>query len=141
MGSVENYYEDLNELKAQIEVLKSELFSLEATGISAMRLDKIGTSYNISKPTEIDALNLIEKRTELHQKIIVMQQKVEILECALQALTPYEYEIVKRKIIDNEPFYRICGDLKVSERNARRTKARALVKLERTIYSMKSSLS
>jgi len=134
MGSVENYYEDLNELKAHIEVLKAELFSLEATGISAMKLDKIGTSYNISKPTEIDALGLIGKRSELNEKIVVMQQRVEILDNALNALTPFELEIIKRKVIDNEPFYRICGDMKISERNARRTKARALVKLERTIY-------
>jgi FixJ family two-component response regulator len=133
MSSVENFYEDLNELKAHIEVLRAELFSLEATGISAMRLDKIGKSYNISKPTEIDAISLISKRTELNEKIIVMQQRVEILDNALNALTPFEYEIINRKVINNEPFYRICGDLKISERNARRTKARALIKLERTI--------
>ena len=137
MGSIENEYEDLHELKAQIEVLKSELVSLEETGISAMRLDKVGTSYNISKPTETDALRVIEKRSFIQRKIIVMQQRVEILENALKALTPYEFEIITRKIIDNEPFYRICGDLKVSERNARRTKARALQKLERTIYNQK----
>ena len=139
MGTVENYYEDLNELRAHIEVLKSELYSLEATGISAMKIDKVGHSYNISKPTEQDALGLIEKRTELHQKIIVMQQRVEILDKALVGLTPFEYEIMKRKVIDNEPFYRICGDLKISDRHARRTKARALIKLERTIYNNKKS--
>lgn len=138
MGSVENFYEDLHELIAQIEVLKSELFSLEATGISAMRLDKIGTSYNISKPTEIDAIKLIERRKDLEQKVIVMQQRVEILQNALKSLTPYELEIFTRKVIDNEPFYRICGDLKVSERNAKRVKARALIKLERTIYTTNS---
>lgn len=137
MGSIENEYEDLHELKAQIEVLKSELVSLEETGISAILLDKVGTSYNISKPTEIQALRIIEKRSLIQNKIIVMQQRVEILENALKALTPYELQIITRKVIDNEPFYRICGDLKVSERNARRTKARALQKLERTIYNPK----
>ena len=133
MSSVENFYEDLNELIAQIEVLKSELISLEATGISAMKLDKIGTSYNISKPTEKDALYLIERRVDIENKVIIFEQRLEILQNALKALTSYEYQIIKRKVIDNEPFYRICGDLKISERNARRTKARALIKLERTI--------
>lgn len=141
MSSVENWYEDLHELKAQIEVFKSELFSLEATGISAMKLDKIGTSYNISKPTEQDAIKLIERRTELQNRIIVLEQRVGILENALKALSPYEHEIIKRKVIDNEPFYRICGDLKVSDRNARRAKIRALAKLERTIFGTKNYLS
>lgn len=137
MGSIENEYEDLHELKAQIEVLKSELISIEETGISAIDLDKVGTSYNISKPTEMDALKTMEKRLFLQNKIIVMQQRVKILENALKALTPYEFEIIRRKVIDNEPFYRICGDLKVGERSARRTKARAILKLERTIYMRK----
>jgi FixJ family two-component response regulator len=136
--SVEMWYQDLHELKAQIAVLKSELFSLQATGLSAMTLDKIGMTYNISKPTEQDAINLIERRNDIQQRIVVMEQRVEILENALKALTPYEYEIIKRKVIDNEPFYRICGDLKVSDRNARRAKIRALIKLERTIFSTKN---
>jgi hypothetical protein len=134
MGLVEGFYEDLNELRAHVEVLKSELYSLEATGISAMNLEKVGTSYNISKPTEMDALNLIGRRKELEEKIIVIYKRLEILDSALKALTRFEFEIIKRKVIDGEPFYRICGDMKISERNARRTKARALVKLERTIY-------
>jgi FixJ family two-component response regulator len=134
MGLVEGFYEDLNELRAHVEVLKSELYSLEATGISAMNLEKVGTSYNISKPTEMDALNLIGRRKELEEKITVIYQRLEILDGALKALTNFEFEIIKRKVIDGEPFYRICGDMKISERNARRTKARALVKLERTIY-------
>jgi hypothetical protein len=99
-----------------------------------MNLEKVGTSYNISKPTEMDALNLIGRRKELEEKITVIYQRLEILDGALKALTRFEYEIIKRKVIDGEPFYRICGDMKISERNARRTKARALVKLERTIY-------
>jgi hypothetical protein len=134
MGLVEGFYEDLNELRAHVEVLKSELYSLKATGISAMNLEKVGTSYNISKPTEMDALNLIGRRKELEEKITVIYQRLEILDGALKALTHFEFEIIKRKVIDGEPFYRICGDMKISERNARRTKARALVKLERTIY-------
>lgn len=141
MSSVENFYEDLNELIAQIEVLKSELISLEATGISAMNLDKVGTSYNVSKPTEKDAISLIGRRIELEKKIIVMEQRLEILQNSLKALSPYEYHIIKRKVIDGEPFYRICGDLKISERNARRIKARALLKLERTISIRYSGLS
>lgn len=141
VATIEEDYQNLNSFKAQVEILRYELVTLELTGISAMNYDGVGHSSNVSNPTETEVINYNSRMEYLKNQIIILEQKIKILEEAMKIfeINSHEYLILIRRVINGEVYYRICGDLKIGERHARRIKYEVIQKLAKTINVLKMS--
>ena len=113
--------ESYNTTRIQIGILKDELESIKRTGLSAM-------GHEDTNPEENETY-----KSELENKMFNMTKKLAIIDKAMGALNQLSKEIIIRKVINDEPYYKVCGDLHIGERYARKIKKRSILKMEEII--------
>lgn len=113
--------EHYNTTRTQIGILKDELQSIERTGLSAIGHEDATLE---DKQTY---------RSELENKIFNLEKKLAIIDKAIGALKQISKEVIIRKVINDEPYYMVCGDLHIGERYARKIKKIAILKMEEII--------
>lgn len=121
---IEEILSNYNALKKRVEILKDDLESIEAYGVSALSFAQVngGNTNKIARPTEEQAMDISEIKESIEQEIDLLEQQIKIIDKALEGLNNLEKEVVRQKIIKNEPYFRICGNLKISESHAKRVK-------------------
>lgn len=128
---VERIIREYKKKKARIDILREELESLEATGVSALNFDYRPEKYEIKmvKPTEDEALELNEIKDRVNKRILVLEKQIKIVEKSIDALSDIEKEVIYNKLILAKPYWMVCADIHISERTAKRIKKSALEKL------------
>ena len=127
---VEELLKNYNSIKLQIYIFKEELSSIENTGVSAINYDfKSSPTNEIQRPTENEALYITQRKKQLEMKIFILEKKINIIDRALEHLEDTERDIITMRFIKNEPFYKICLEVHVSERWAREIRRRAITKI------------
>lgn len=128
---VERIIREYKKKKARIDILREELESLEATGVSALNFDYRPEKYEIKKfkPTEDEAIKLNEIKDRLNKRILVLEKQIKIVEKSIDALSNIENEVIYNKLILGKPYWMVCADIHISERTAKRIKKSALEKL------------
>lgn len=131
---MEKIIKDYKLIKARIRILKQEKKSINKTGLSAMSFVKVKVENNqIYSATEEMALENNEKREIIDNKIYILKKRIEILDEALKSTSYLEENIIRKKLIEQQPYYQICGDLAISKRHAINLKKRGLEKITKLI--------
>lgn len=121
---------DYKKIKIQIEVLKESINAIEITGIPAMRYDLVNVkgSY-ISDITFKQAIEYGEKKDNLKRIILILEEEIIIIDKARKILSDMENAVICEVLIEHKPYYRVCGQLNISEGYAKRIKKRAIKKM------------
>lgn len=133
-NEIEDIIKGFKQIKARINILEEERESIQETGISAMSFVEVKIkSNNIYSVTEETAIENTEKTKIIENKIYILKKRLNILNEAINSITTLEKNIIVMKLIDDEPYFKICGDLSISKRHAINLKNRALKKIARLI--------
>jgi len=132
---VEEFLRQYKQMKVQVKIYENEISTYDITGVSSLNFDHVGITGqgNITSPTEQEALKRKEVIEKLAQKITILKSRICLIDLAIKALSDIEQKVVIRKIINQEPYYRMCGDLHISERYAKKIKKEAIEKIRKTI--------
>jgi ArpU family phage transcriptional regulator len=127
----EKWLYNLDALKQRIENLKmyqSELLEAGA-GIDYSK-DKIGQTYKFNSATE----NTAEKRENIEQEIRDYETRVHMIVNALDILNDTERSIIESRYFNQEPWYNIGYKHKYSERQCKRIRTGAIIRLSMALF-------
>jgi len=127
------WLKDYNSLKAGIKNLNECIKDIATAGMGvSYDRDVLSKTYKFNSTVENA---VIEKDDlEIKKKIKVMEIKIKAIDNALACLNVVEEIVIKNNCIIGEPFYKICGNIHVSERTVKRIKREALRKMEIVIF-------
>ena len=135
ISEVEKIIRGYNSLKRRISILSKEIESLTETGISALSFSLSGKSKtnNISRPTEDNAIDNIDKKKEVKKELFVLKKQLEIIDEALNSLDNMERQVIKLKLIQKYSYEEIAEEINISVIYAKKLKRKALVKVKSII--------
>lgn len=135
ISEVEKIIRGYNSLKRKINILSKEIESLTETGISALSFSLSGKSKtnNISRPTEDNAIDNIDKKKEVKKELFVLKKQLEIIDEALNSLDNMERQVIKLKLIQKYSYEEIAEEINISVIYAKKLKRKALVKVKSII--------
>lgn len=123
----------LNSLKVYVEKLKDEYAELEeiAEGKAVeYDQDKLCETYAFVSATENIALEMWKKAT----KIKHLNNRIAVLEKAMEILNNTEKQILKLKYFENQPWFNIAYQVQYSESHCKRIRNRAIRKLSIALF-------
>jgi len=133
-NEIEDIIKSYKEINARINILEEEKESIQETGISAMSFVEVKIKSNsIYSVTEESAIENTRKTKLIENKIYILKKRLNILNEAIVSLSTLERNIINMKLIDDDPYFKICGNLSISKRHAINLKNRALKKIARLV--------
>ena len=121
---------EYNQTKIQIEILKEDIKTLQKTGYSPI-------NYNYLITKEVEEIEKNKKyKLMVEQTIFLLERKLVIIDKAIETLDFLQQQIIKKRLIENESYYKICDDLHISERYARKLKKKAVLKILDVLLQM-----
>jgi len=134
VSEVEDIIKNYNQISARINILEQEKDSIINTGMSAMSFVEVKIKSNqIYSVVEECAIENVEKKELIDKKIYILKKRRKILDEAINSTSHLEKNIIRMKLIEEEPYYKICGELAISKRHAINLKKRALEKITKLI--------
>lgn len=118
---------DYKQIRVQIDILKVDLKTIEMTGVSAINYN---TSSQAITSNKAEAKKTKEYKAEIEQTIFILERKLAIIDKAMGILNTIQRELITKKLIEDEPYYKVCGDLHVGERYARKIKKKAILRMQ-----------
>ena len=127
----EELVKEYKQMQVKVKIYEDEIESIEVVGLSSIDFEAMAITANgrISKPTENEAIGIAEKKSKMEKAMYIMRKRIKLVDLAISSLAELEKEVVVRKLIESQPYYRICGDLHISERYAKQIKKQALLKM------------
>lgn len=110
--TIEELLKDYKKDKTTLGILKDEQETRTTTGKGIL----MGTSG--------------KSKEELAEEIYLLGKRIKIIDDAMASLPELQRKIVQRRMIDGEPFNRVCGEIHMSESGARQLQRKAIAALE-----------
>lgn len=119
--------EDYKKTKVQIEILKQDLKCIQETGHSSIKFD---IKDMLSKNNKTD---IKKSKDDIEKTIFILENKLLIIDKAIGTLNKLQKDIIIKKVINDEPYYKVCGELFIGERYARKLQKQAILKVQEVI--------
>ena len=126
-------------LKGYLKNKKDELKALEdCNTIASIDLDRINTSKTnkISQPTEVSALDNIQRAESIKKDIKKVAAKINAIEEAINLLTDTEKKIIILKYYNKEYWDKIAPECNVSKRQAQRINQNAINNVKVSLFGI-----
>lgn len=106
-------------LTGHLEMLKSRLDDLKGnSGLRGLSLSNTSVqTSNISRQTELTALQNIDDEKEIIGDIKRCEKKIEILKAGISKLDPQIAEIITKRYIESKSWSKVEDEMFISERN------------------------
>lgn len=130
---IEEWLQDYEAYKAGINNLNEMIEDIAESnmGISYDK-DPSGPTNKFNSVTENAAIKI--DKYGIHHKINVMTNIVNAIDKALSILTDVEKIVIENRCIKGQYYYQFCGQIRTSERSARRIKKEAIKKMSIVIF-------
>ena len=137
-GTMVNYYKatekflyNYNSLKASIENMKQEIEEMEYFGITALdyKQEPVGKTYAFHSTTENEAIKITNKKEILGTRIKLLENKLERIDRAVEALNEIEQKIIKLRYYEGRQWWQIAYEMKYSEKWCKELRRRAVQKV------------
>ena len=116
--------------------MKQEMIDIDDISLSSIQYDKEKSSptFKFNSETENTAINNIEKKDKLKNKIRETERRLERLERGIQALKGVEHSIISLRYIEGLGWREIAYKVNYSQRHCTRTKNNAIRKLSVALF-------
>lgn len=125
-------------LKGYLKSKQEELKAIEYCNIASIDFDRINTcrTNDISQPTEMSALDNIEKADRLKREIKKVEVKINAIEEAIQLFNETEKKIIRLRYYDKEYWDKIGLECNMSKRQAQRLNQDIINNLKVTFFGL-----
>jgi DNA-directed RNA polymerase specialized sigma subunit len=129
--ATEKFLYNYNSLKASIENMKQEIEEIEYLGMSAINYDHeiTGKTFVFHSITENEAIKVSEKKRILETRIKILENKLERIDRAVDALNDIEQKIIKLRYYEEWQWCQIAYEVRYSEKWCRELRRRAVRKV------------
>ena len=129
--ATEKFLYNYNSLKASIENMKQEIEEMEYLGITALdyKQEPVGKTYAFHSTTENEAIKITNKKEILGTRIKLLENKLERIDRAVEALNEIEQKIIKLRYYEGRQWWQIAYEMKYSEKWCKELRRRAVQKV------------